>query len=342
VAYVKVAKLAGGPATLDGHRFTLNFTFNKHAFAAAGSAFKDAPAGQIREGAAATGRFGHLTQLSVDGSGIPPTTPQAAQTVATGSAFVASGLKFTFDQKASAVSLTLPLADIAKYGQAPTAGATLTGVYVTAATDTGLISSTWDVAPDGATASSPGKVSYAIGDNACFAAAAPAASPLTSVGALKAQYGDTAAVAAKLVDAAGAPVSGKTVTFTLGSSKATGTTGADGVANAALLVTEKAGRRSLGIAADSATTTVAFTVSVERTVLKSTGSRGTVTATLTDDDKSPVAGQVVTFASGSKKVTARTNAKGVATANGLPSGTVKVTYAGASGMYAPARSATKA
>jgi hypothetical protein len=145
-----------------------------------------------------------------------------------------------------------------------------------------------------------------------------------------------------VVDAAGAPVAGKPVTFTLDNSKASGTTGADGIAKAALLVKEKAGKRSLVISAEGASTTVAFTVLVEKTALKAVGGKGGVTATLTDDDKSPVAGQVITFTSGSKKVTAKTDAKGVAKATGLPPGNVKVAYAGAAGMYAASSTTTKA
>ena len=338
IAYFKVAKLADGPASLDGHRFTLNFTFNKHTFAAAGSNFKDAQAGQIRDGAAGTGRFGHLTQLSVDGSSLPPTSAEAAQTVATGSSFVESGLKYKFDTKTSMVSLSLPLADITKYGKAPTTGATFTGVYVTAATDTGLLSSTWDTAPDGGSATAS-KLTYAVGDNHCFAPPVP---PLSSVGVVKAQYGDVAAVAAKLVDAAGTAVAGKTVTFALGASKATAVTGADGIAKAPLVVKDKAGQRALVITADDTKVSVDFTVSVEKTALKAVGGKGGVTATLTDDDRKPVAGQVITFTSGSKKVTARTDAKGIAKAAGLPAGNVKVTYAGATGMYAAASTSTKA
>lgn len=101
-------------------------------------------------------------------------------------------------------------------------------------------------------------------------------------------------------------------------------------------------KRSLAIEAEGATTTIEFIVSLEKTVLKATGSKGSATATLTDDEKKPVAGQVITFTSGSKKVTARTNAKGVAIAKGLPPGNVKVAYAGAAGMYTAASTATKA
>jgi hypothetical protein len=341
VGYFKVDKLAAGPASLDGHRFAVNFTFNKHNFTASGSAFKDAQAGQVRDGLANSGRVGHVTQLAVDGGPTVPTDAAGAQAAVAGPGFVESKLKYTFDVKTSTVMMSLPLADIEKYGKAPTAGATLTAVYASGAADSTVLSFPFDTVPDGGSATAS-KLQYAIGDNACFGAAAPAVSPLTNVGVVKAQYGDAAAVAAKLVDAAGAAVAGKTVTFALGASTATGVTGADGVAKASLTVKDKAGKRSLAISSDDIKTAVAFTVLVEKTALKAAGNKGAVTATLTDDDKKPVVGQVITFTSGSKKVTAKTDAKGVAKASGLPSGTVKVSYAGASGTYAAASTSTKA
>ena len=86
-----------------------------------------------------------------------------------------------------------------------------------------------------------------------------------------------------------------------------------------------------------------FTVLVEKTALKVTGSKGTVAATLSDDDKKPVAGQPVTFTAGSKKATVKTDAKGVAKVAGFaPGTTVKVTYAGAAGMYSAAAGSTTA
>jgi hypothetical protein len=338
VGYFKVDKLAAGPASLDGHRFAVNFTFNKHNFTASGSAFKDAPAGQLRDGLSASGRIGKVTQLAVDGGPTIPTDAAGAQAAVAGPGFVESKLKYTFDVKTSMVSMSLPLADIEKYGKAPTAGATFSAVFATASADSSTLSFPFDTVPDGGSATAS-KLTYTVGDNHCFAPPVP---PLSSVGALKAQYGDTAAVAAKLVDAAGAAVAGKTVTFTLGASKATGVTGADGVAKAALIVQEKAGKRSLVISTDDANVSVDFTVSVEKTALKAVGSKGAVTATLTDDDKKPVVGQVITFTSGSKKVTAKTDAKGVAKASGLPAGNIKVSYAGATGMYTAASATTKA
>jgi hypothetical protein len=279
----------------------------------------------------------------VDGGPTSPTDPAGAQAAVAGPGFVTSGLKYTFDVKTSTVSMSLPLADIEKYGKAPAAGATLTAVYASAAADSTTLSLPYDTVPDGGSATAS-KLTYAVGDNACFgaaAAASPAGSPLTNAGVTKAQYGDPAAVAAKLVDASGAPVSGKDVTFALPSSTVTATTGADGVAKAALPIKDKAGKLSLVLTSGDAKATVDFTVLVEKTALKASASKDAVTATLTDDDKQPVSGQVVSFTSGSKKVTAKTNAKGVATAKGLK-GNVRVTYAGAAGMYTAASTATKA
>jgi hypothetical protein len=332
-AYIKVDKL-GKPAYSDGHRFYVSFTFNKHSFTMAGSEFGNGE-GALRDGLNGTGQVAATTQLAVDGvsSAIDPERVTGA-----GPGFVDSGLKFTFDAKNSYVIAALPIADLEKYGKAPAAGAVLTGLYASGNTDYLASAIVTDTVPDGASSSAPGKLTYAIGDNHCFAPPVP---PLSSVGAVKAQYGDVAAVAAKLVDASGAAVAGKTVTFTLGASTATGMTGADGVAKAALLVKETAGKRSLVITSDDAKTSVDFTVLVEKTVLKAVGSKAAVTATLTDDDKTPVAGQVITFTSGSKKVTAKTDAKGIAKATGLPPGNIKVAYAGAAGMYAAASTTTK-
>jgi hypothetical protein len=334
-AYIKVDKLAAGPQIHDGHRFYVSFTFNKHNFTMAGSAYKDG-SGQIRDGLAQTGQAAHVTQLAVDGIS---NAADPARFTGAGPGFVESGLKYVFDQKTSTVTAILPIADLEKYGKAPSAGTTVTSVYGGTFGDAYAVAQQADAIPDGATSPDTSKLTWTVGDNHCFAAGT---SPLSSVGAVKAQYGDVAAVAAKLVDAAGAPVAGKTVTFTLGSTKATGTTGADGIAKGALVVNEKAGKRSLVITSDDATVSVDFTVVLEKTALKAVGGKAGVTATLTDDDNKPVAGQAITFASGSKKVTAKTDAKGVAKATGLPPGNIKVTYAGAAGMYTASSTTTKA
>ncbi|MBK5307269.1 MAG: hypothetical protein JJD92_11335 [Frankiaceae bacterium] len=335
-AYIKVDKLAAGPQIHDGHRFYVNFTHNKHTFTMAGSAFKNGGSAQFKDGLAQTGQVAHVTQLAVDGVS---NAADPERVTGNGPGFVESGLKYVFDEKTSTVTAILPIADVEKYGKAPAAGAVLTGVYAGAYGDAYAVAQPADTVPDGATTPETSKVTYALGDNHCFGVPTP---PLSSVGAVKAQYGDIAAVAAKLVDAAGAPVAGKTVTFALGASKATAVTGADGIAKGALTVKDKAGTRKLTITAEGATASVSFTVLVEKTALKAVNNKGTINATLTDDDRKPVTGQVVTFTSGSKKVTARTDAKGVAKAAGLPAGNIKVTYAGAAGMYTAASTTTKA
>ena len=336
-AYLKVDALAAGPQIHEGHRFYVSFTHNKHNFTMAGSAYKDDGSAQLKDGLAQTGQVAHVTQLAVDGVS---NAADPARFTGAGPGFVDSGLKFVFDQKSSTVTAILPIADMEKYGKAPAAGAVLTGIYGGSFGDAYAVAQQADAIPDGATSPATSKLTYTIGDNHCFGGGT-ASSPLTYVGALKVQYGDTAAVAAKLVDAAGKPLAGQVVTFSLGASKTTGKTAGNGVARAALVVKDKAGKRSLTISGAGATTTVAFTVLVEKAVLTATGTKGAVTASLRDDDRHPVAGQVITFALGSKKVTARTDAKGVAKATGLPPGNVKVTYAGAPGMYTAATATTK-
>jgi hypothetical protein len=143
VSTIKVADLINAPANHFGDQFAAGYAH-----------------GQIRNGAASTGQFSAVTQLSVNG---PPLTDPNGRT---NPGFVQSGLKFTFDQKNSYVIATLPIADVEKYGKAPYAGATLEGVYVTSATDTDLLASQADVLPDGTTSSAPSKLTYAAGDNA--------------------------------------------------------------------------------------------------------------------------------------------------------------------------------
>jgi hypothetical protein len=336
-AYLRVDKLAAGPAIHDGHRFYVNFTFNKHTFTAAGSAYKNAQSGDLKDGLAQTGQVAHVTQLAVDGVS-SATDPE--RVTGNGPGFVESGLKFVFDTKTSVVTAILPVADVEKYGKAPLSGATLTGVYFGSYGDSYAVATGADQLPDGATAPADSKITYVVGDNHCFAPPPP---PLTSIGVSKAQYGDVAAVAAKLVDANGVPVGDTDVTFSLGLSKVVATTGDDGIAKAALLVKDKAGKRTLSIVADDVKTSLPFTVLVEKTALKAIGGSGNVTAVLTDDDKHPVKGQAITFVSGAKKVTVKTSAQGIAKAGGFPAGSaVKVVYAGAAGMYSVASASAKA
>ncbi len=84
-----------------------------------------------------------------------------------------------------------------------------------------------------------------------------------------------------------------------------------------------------------------FTVAPETSVLKAVAGRGTVTATLTDNDRTPIKGQVVTFKVGSRVTKVITNAKGVAVLTRQTKGTsVTVGFAGVRGKYTAAKSVT--
>jgi hypothetical protein len=326
-AFLRVDQLSTRPESFPGHSFSANFTVNKKAVQMVGTAYDPEDLGQIQDGAAAAtegtpAQRAPKTRLLVDGTYTP------------------SSITAVFDIKKSMVTLSVPRAELAKAVGGFADGTVLTLVYGrdTAATPAvGLyVDSTAKDNATGATA----KDAWTVGDNRCFAAPV---SPLSSVGAVRAQYADTAAVAARLLDAAGKPVAGQRVTFTLGRATAVATTGKNGVAKASLLVQETAGRRSLVLRTGDLTTTVPFTVLVEKVALRATATAGAITATLADDDGQAVALQTVTFTSGGRTVTARTDANGVAEATGFARGAVvRVSYRGVPGRYSAATTSTEA
>lgn len=165
-AYIKVNKLGDGPsASTDGHRYTLNFIFNGHTFAAAGSSFAHGT-GAIRDGLASTGQAGGTNQLSVDS---PPsaTDPAAITGRATGGlGYQRSGLSFTWDKTNSWVIVDLPIADIEKYGKGKFTGK-LTGVGASAAVDDYAVSQPADSTEAGnATTAYTG--TWTVGANKCW------------------------------------------------------------------------------------------------------------------------------------------------------------------------------
>ena len=165
-AYIKVNKLADGPSSsTDGHRYTLNFIFNGHSFAAAGSSYAHGSGG-IRDGLASTGQAGGTNQLSVDS---PPsaTDPEAIKGRANGGlGYQKSGLTFTWDKINSWVVVDLPIADIEKYGKAKFTGK-LMGVGASAAVDEYAVS-------QGADSTETGNITTAytrtwvVGANKCW------------------------------------------------------------------------------------------------------------------------------------------------------------------------------
>ncbi|MEO6205088.1 MAG: hypothetical protein ABIO67_06880 [Mycobacteriales bacterium] len=343
-AFAKINKLAAGPASsTDGHRFSFYFTFNKHVFAMAGSAYKNTANASVKDGLASTGQFSKVTQLSVDGPGL--TDPNSR----TNPGFVASGLKFSFDLKNSYVIATLPVADIEKYGKAPFAGSTLTGLYVTSATDTDVVSSQADVLPDGAPTTKPSTLTYDAGDNHCFApvvvtAASASATSLIVSAPSRVQTSDVQITSIRLAGSDGKPVAGGAVTARLGSGPTvSGKTNGSGTLSLRVPVTGPAAQRTLAVNYGTTTVRRATTVLAERSLLNykvsGTGTTRQVTVTLTDDDsptRHPYAGTTVTFAYSGKKVTATTDKAGQAIIRVKTGTKMDMTYAGKPGYITSA------
>jgi hypothetical protein len=216
LAYIKVADLAKGPMTTDGHRYSLNFTFNGHVFSASGSSFKNGT-GAIRDGLAQTGQAGKTVQLGVDVpslTAVPPKTEKG---------FKDSGLKVTFDQTANYVVIDLPIADITKYGGAPFGG-TITAVDARATIDNYAVSTSVDTTNPANSGTAPATAKWLVGDNKCFSVPTRLALSVTKFAASR-------NVTAKLTTAAGQALGGKSVVFYLNGKKAsTLKTAADGTA----------------------------------------------------------------------------------------------------------------
>src|SRR3954452_2631558 len=299
-AYARVPQLTDDPAArapIDGRRFSLKFTFNKHVFSASGSDYAMG-SGPLRDGLAETGHAGHVTQLGVDTPPIDPTSPDPALLTSPG--YVDSGLKVTFDYKNGWVVWDLPIADIEKYGEAKLAG-DLTALSIAGQTDEYAIGSVWDTAPDNDDNGDPtGK--WTVGDNKCFG---PPPAVITNLGATKVQYGDTATVSTKVTNSHGAPVSGAAVRFNLGRLLTTARTNGSGIATAKLTPKDAPGSYSLiesyggSDTVGKATLRLPFSVLSEKTVLRlsttAQGAKRVVTATLRDDDRHALAKQAIAW-----------------------------------------------
>jgi len=201
----------------------------------------------------------------------------------------------------------------------------------------------------------PEATAWTVGDDVCFGPPPATLSALTLPSA--AQYGDKVAVKATLKSEDDKPVAGKPVRFSLEGSTAapvTATTGADGVATAALPVSVPAGKATVvaTFAGDAetgkATLSGPITVNVERTsfaplaVARPSATTRVVTATLLDDDRTPVAGQRVDwYVNGRKVATVVTTSAGKSVFKGAqPGQSVQARFAAVTGKYAAATSGT--
>jgi hypothetical protein len=196
VGYVKVADLADGPAYGDGHRYTINFTFNGHVFSLSGSHYKNGT-GAVRDALATSGQAGRTTQLGVD-------TPSVTSTN-TNRGFKDSGLEVTFDQDANWVVMELPFADVTKHG-GKAFGGTITNVDVRATTDAYAVGIVADTTNPNNTQTTDPKVAWTVGDNRCFTMPTRLTLSVTKFPAHR-------TVTAKLATAAGQALAGQAVTF---------------------------------------------------------------------------------------------------------------------------------
>jgi len=297
--FAKVAKLGTAPATalFTGHSFTV--------------------------------------ALTVEGKALTVTATKAGAATSNNAAMKATAV---FDTTASNVVFTLPKADLEAVSGTPLkAGTAITGLTVTSnATNA---AGTFD--GDTSTGSTPEEKSYAYGDNTCFQ---PPLGKLALATAASGVFTDMTTVTATLVNSEDAAVQGSTVQLLLtGAPLLKGRTDADGVVVFRFRVTVPAGAKKLtanflgSSTVGPASSVATFTVKAEKALLKGVAGRGTVTATLIDDDKTALAGQVVVFTVGKKVTKVKTNAKGVAVLTRQVKGaTVKVSFAAVPARYTAA------
>jgi hypothetical protein len=196
---------------------------------------------------------------------------------------------------------------------------------------------------------------YVVGKDDCFGP------PPTTVGSLvvsPAQWSDSAALSAVLLDSTGKPMANKSLSFAVGNSAHTtlrATTDVYGRATVSdgpiwdhagsypvtvQFVGDTAGKPS------SATGTLRVTAEVcsfnALLVTKPTAATRVVTATLLDNDRHPVVGVAVDWwVNGKKAATGKTDKAGkVGLRTGKPGQTVQARYAGAPGMLTAAVSKT--
>ena len=307
VAFIKIATLGDKPANYHGDRFDFFFTAGEKTY---------------------TYQAGRATSPAVD-----PTKAQQGTTTN-------AALKFeeTFDKANNFVIIKVERAGLnTVHGSAIADGTTLTAVGF----KTHALAASLTLGADTAQATAVADRVYKLGESPCFP-------PLTLayLGKTTTQFSDAVAVSAKVTNPAGAAMTGKDVTFKVGTASVTAKTGADGIARASLNPGLAAGSYSLvtTFAGDSAWNAVSaptpFTVAIEKTrivlTVAKSGTKRTVTAKLLDDDGRPVAGQVVTWYINGKKVSApKTNASGAVTlTTAKPTQTVKAVFATVTGKYA--------
>ena len=319
-AYLRVSSLQKSPRTGTAHRFAVTFVFRGHRFSAAATSSAHGES-FVRDVPGAAQALGGSVQLSDNGINR------------------SSGLAASFDLAHSFVVLDLPLADLTRWAGGPAAG-TLTTVEATSAPDAFVTTYAGGdtTVPAGRRASTS---TYVLGDNRCFG---PAPAVLSLPGLHGAQYGDLVPVSARLVDASGRALGGRTVVFSFAGQRQTATTSSDGLARTSFDPRVVAGTYPLvaSFAGDAIAggtqVTAGVPVVAESTVLtlrsSSRKSDRYVVATLKDDDGTPVIGASITLSQNGQSSTFTTSNKGVVELHDVARNTtVTASFAGVSGQY---------
>lgn len=319
-AYVHVDKL-GFAEYAVGHQFSLTFQLeSKPVVIFVG---QDDPAEFEAVHEAGAGLVGRLNGVTYNGVAVAD-----------------AKLEAVWDEKASTVIMTTDRASLEKASKLTLAdGLQVKGVTAKSLGD--YVYST--IGADTAAAKTPETQVYTLGDNACFA---PPEGKLALQLPTAVVAGHTAVVGGVLSTATGTAVAGKAVTVTVAGKTATVTSGADGKFSASFAMNNNAGSYPVtaswaGDDSLTATTVTApLTVKIQPTstaltaTLSSTGA--TVTATLLNDLRKPVAGQPITwYVDGRAVATYRTDSLGRSTLRTARGKAVKAAYAGLRNRYAP-------
>lgn len=320
-AYIHVDKL-DTPEVAPGHRFNLTFQLEGKNVSFFATAYSPSEFETIHGAGATAGLFGTLIGATYDGIKIADAKVDAV-----------------WDTKASTVILTADRAPI----EAASKKSLADGVVVTKVSANALADFLYStLGADTAAAKTPETQVYALGDNACFA---PPEGKLALQLPTAVVAGHTAVVSGLLSTATGTPAAGKAVTVTLAGKTANVTSGTDGKFSASFAMNVNAGSYPVNAswAGDdsltAATVTAPLTVKIQPTsttlsaTLSSTGA--TVTATLLNDLRKPVAGQPITwYVDGKAVATYRTDSLGRSSLRTARGKTVKAAYAGLRNRYA--------
>jgi hypothetical protein len=186
-----------------------------------------------------------------------------------------------------------------------------------------------------------------------------AATDLAYLGDTTVVYGHTATLSAKVSDRSqsGAPLAGRTVTFTVGTQTCTGVSAANGIASCTIVDQQDVGSPGVTASVAQDLTTAAksvqapFSITPQSTTLTTSYAAGTslatLSATLLGDLGSGVPGQTVTLTLGGENCTATTGSDGQASCTvpaitGSATATLDASFAGSTnGDYLASSAATR-